>query len=153
MECAFKFEVKNMKIKIKKLHPNSIIPFYAKPGDAGMDLTAIEMAMDEDNIVYKIGIALEIPEGYCGLIFPRSSNSKKDLLLCNSVGVVDSAYRGEFIVKFKRLYKYHLEEKMYSVGDKVAQLVIMPVPYVTFEESDTLSETDRGKGGFGSTGE
>lgn len=138
----------NIKLKIKKLHSNAVIPSYAKHGDAGMDLTAVEKTYDEyGNAVYKIGLAFEIPLGYVGLLFPRSSNSKQDLILSNSVGVIDSGYRGEVMVKFKRV-----GTQEYWEGERVAQLVIMKLPYVEIEEVDDLTESDRGEGGFGSTG-
>ena len=98
-----------MKVKIKKLHPDAVIPSYAKPGDAGMDLTAIskrvETGSDENGeyIEYGTGLAIEIPEGHVGLVFPRSSVSKKDLFLANAVGVIDSGYRGEVKLRFKLL--------------------------------------------------
>jgi dUTP pyrophosphatase len=85
-----------LRVNIKKLHQNAVIPTYAKPGDAGMDLIAISKQYDEfDNVVYGTGIAIEIPENYVGLIYPRSSICKKDLYLTNHVGVIDSGYRGE----------------------------------------------------------
>lgn len=91
-----------MKVKIKKLHPNAVIPAYAKTGDAGMDLTAVSMKIDEyGNICYGTGLAFEIPEGYVGLVFPRSSNHKKGVILTNCVGVIDSGYRGEVSFKFR----------------------------------------------------
>jgi dUTP pyrophosphatase len=91
-----------MQVKIKRLSENAVVPTYGKPGDAGMDLTATTMHFDaEGNVVYGTGMAFEIPEGYVGLLFPRSSNAKKDLLLTNSVGVIDSGYRGEVSFKFK----------------------------------------------------
>ena len=93
-----------MKVKIKKLHPNAVIPAYAKTGDAGMDLTAVSMQIDEyGNICYGTGLAFEIPEGYVGLVFPRSSNHKKGVILTNCVGVIDSGYRGEVSFKFRPL--------------------------------------------------
>ena len=80
-----------MKVRIKKLHKNAVIPFYSKKGDAGLDLTAISKEYDEyGNVVYGCGLAFEIPDGQVGLLFPRSSNAKKDLLNTNSVGVIDS---------------------------------------------------------------
>lgn len=92
-----------MTVKIKKLTKDSVLPTYSKDGDAGMDLTATSKRYDEHgNIVYGTGLAFEIPKGYVGLLFPRSSNSKKDLLLSNSVGVLDSGYRGEVMFKFKK---------------------------------------------------
>ena len=91
-----------MEVKIKKLKSGVITPTYAKPGDAGMDLRATSCHYDDyDNVVYGTGIAMEIPEGYVGLVFPRSSNRKTDMYLTNSVGVIDSGYRGEIMVSFK----------------------------------------------------
>ena len=91
-----------MEIKIKKLHPDAVIPSYSKLGDAGQDLVCVSRYFDaEGNVVYGTGLAFEIPEGYVGLLFPRSSNAKKDLTLSNSVGVIDSGYRGEVSFKFK----------------------------------------------------
>ncbi|MFO0468696.1 MAG: dUTP diphosphatase [Bacteroidota bacterium] len=140
--------MKEINLKVKKLHPEAVIPSYAKFGDAGMDLTATEKSYDEyGNAVYKIGLAFEIPLGYVGLLFPRSSNSKQDLILSNSVGVIDSGYRGEVMVKFKRV-----GTQEYSEGERIAQLVIMQLPYVNIEESEELSSSERGEGGFGSTG-
>lgn len=143
-----------MKVKIKRLHEDAKIPAYAKAGDAGMDLTAVSCNYDDNNnIVYNTGLAFEIPEGYVGLLFPRSSNSKQDLLLSNSVGVVDSGYRGEVMLKFKIVSKKERGfVSQYLVGERVGQIVIIPIPFVTFEEADTLSDTDRGEGGYGSTG-
>ena len=138
----------NVKLKIKKLHEHAVIPSYAKHGDAGMDLTATEKSYDEfGNAVYKVGLAFEIPLGYVGLLFPRSSNSKQDLILSNSVGVIDSGYRGEVMVKFKRV-----GTQEYNEGERIAQLVIMKLPHVDIEEVDELTSSDRGEGGFGSTG-
>ena len=137
-----------MNVKVKKLHELVEIPTYAKPGDAGLDLTAVDISTDEfDNAVVHTGLAVEIPEGYVGLVFPRSSISKYDMHLRNSVGVIDSGYRGEIIVKFG----YKADGTLYKMGDKVAQLIILPYPQITFEEVEELSETERGTGGFGST--
>lgn len=142
--------MKNIKVKIKKLNENAVIPSYAKPGDAGMDMTATSMSFDNDgNIVYGTGIAMEIPQGYVGLVFPRSSCSKMDLVLSNCVGVVDSGYRGEITAKFKPIGEH---SKKYSVGDRVCQIIIMPYPQIEFVESEELSQTSRGDGGYGSTG-
>jgi len=140
-----------MKINIKKLHEEAIIPTYAKPGDAGMDLTAVSMEWDDNgNIIYHTGLAMEIPEGYVGLIFPRSSNAKKDLYLTNHVGVIDSGYRGEIIFKFRRTVSFNPE--VYYPGDRIGQIIILPYPQVQFEEVSELTNTERGKGGYGSTG-
>lgn len=165
-----------MKVRIKKLHPDSVIPKYAKPGDAGMDLVATSKAYDNDgNVTYGTGLAFEIPEGYVGMLFPRSSNAKKDLVLTNSVGILDSGYRGEVFFKFKPtlfytgdidLDKNQFEEIVipqnkdehyegiseYIVGDRIGQIIIMPYPSIEFEEVEELSSTERGEGGFGSTG-
>lgn len=137
-----------MQVKIKKLHDLVEIPTYAKEGDAGMDLTAVRIEKDAyGNAVIYTGLAVEIPEGFVGLIFPRSSISKYDMHLRNSVGVIDSGYRGEIMLKFSFLE----DGNLYQMGDKIAQLIIMPYPQITFEEVEELSETERGEGGFGST--
>jgi dUTP pyrophosphatase len=141
-----------MQVKIKKLHVDAVIPVYSKPGDAGMDLTAVSATQDQyGNVVYGTGLAVEIPEGYVGLIFPRSSNSKTDLYLTNHVGVVDSGYRGEIMFKFRPINGL-LNAKVFQVGDRVGQLIILPYPSIEFDEVNELSDSDRGDGGFGSTG-
>ena len=137
-----------MKVRIKKLSENAVIPTYAKDGDAGMDVVATRIINERlDSITYGTDIALEIPEGFVGLIFPRSSIRKTDLILSNSVGVIDSGYRGEIQATFKRSGVY-----AYAVGDRGAQIMIIPHPPIEFEEADELSDTERGEGGFGSTG-
>ena len=150
-----------MKVKIKKISENAVIPSYARPGDAGMDLTATSKFFDEyGNICYGVGLAFEIPEGYVGLIFPRSSCSKKQLALANAVAVIDSGFRGEVVMKFKPSTVFNIGQfaiespiyKNYNVGDRIAQMIIMPYPHIEFEETDELSETERGDGGYGSTG-
>jgi dUTP pyrophosphatase len=138
-------------VNFKKLHPSAISPCYAKQGDAGMDLTATSLISEESfKIVYGTGIAVEIPEGYVGLVFPRSSIRKYDLSLTNSVGVIDSGYRGEIQVTFRK--ERGVVSKKYDVGDRVCQLMILPFPSVTFIEKDELSSSERGEGGHGSTG-
>jgi dUTP pyrophosphatase len=137
-----------MKVKIKKLHEDAVVPKYAKPGDAGMDLTAISFKRDKDILSYDTGIAIEIPFGYVGLIYPRSSVYKTGLRLCNSVGVIDSGYRGE--IKFK--FEASKRAVPYKVGDRIGQLIIVPFPQIQFEEVSELSSTERGEGGYGSTG-
>ena len=152
-----------MKVNVKKLDSNAVIPTYAKHGDAGMDLTAVSKEYDEHgNVCYGTGLAFEIPNGFVGLLFPRSSNTKKDLILGNSVGVIDSGYRGEVVLKFKAIDTQYLQDgkltflkrdfmKEYNIGDRIGQIVIMPVPQIEFNVVDELSTTDRGVGGFGST--
>lgn len=138
-----------MKVKVKKLVENAVIPHYAKEGDAGLDLTATSVEIKDDKVTYGCGLAIEIPKGYVGLLFPRSSNSKKDLLLTNSVGVIDSGYRGEVTAVFKKI---EYLAKMYEVGERFAQMIILPYPEIELEEAEELSATERGTGGYGSTG-
>lgn len=185
-----------MKIKIKKLADNAVIPTYAHTTDAGLDLTATSRVFDKHGTAtYGTGIAVEIPEGYVGLIFPRSSVSRKDLNLSNSVGVIDSGYRGEITMKFRPTLVYVDRDKygkditdyegtdqtdystqqvtfhgrqenypdvnegclpfpprLYEVGERIGQLIIIPYPKIEFEEVTELSDTERGTGGYGSTG-
>lgn len=168
-----------MLVNIKKLTPEAVIPLYAKEGDAGMDLVATSVDYsNEYYIEYGTGLAIEIPKGYVGLIFPRSSNSRKDLQLCNSVGVIDSGYRGEVKLRYRRIINptpkrnfivtdVEFQEELnnnvpvprikadfacYDIGDKVGQIIIIPIPFISFNEVQELSETVRGEGGFGSTG-
>jgi dUTP pyrophosphatase len=137
-----------MKVKIKKLHPDAIIPRYAHPGDAGMDVYALSAEVNDKYVEYKTGLSFELPEGYVMLIFPRSSITNKDLIMKNCVGVLDSGFRGELKLRFKKE-----GEDIYQVGEKIGQLLILSYPGVEFQETDKLSETSRGEGSFGSTGE
>lgn len=139
---------KGLTVRFKKLHPEAKAPYQATPGSAGFDLTAVSKEEDDYIIKYGTGLAVEIPEGHVGLVFPRSSIYKTGLLLTNSVGVIDSDYRGEISAVFTNI-EFHKE---YKVGDRIAQLVIMPIPAVKFEEAEELTETKRGAGGYGSTG-
>jgi dUTP pyrophosphatase len=142
-----------MKVSIKKLHPNAVIPTYAKEGDAGMDLIATSVISDTlTQITYGLGIALEIPEGFVGLVFPRSSIRKTNLQLSNSVGVIDSGYRGELQATFNKTQAVDRYPEYYKIGDRVCQIMIIPHPTIDFQEADELSDTERGDGGFGSTG-
>ena len=139
-----------MIIKLKKTHPHAELPTYSKDGDAAMDLHAVEVIKDKyGNYVYLTGIAIEIPPGFVGLLFPRSSVSKTSLSLANSVGVVDSGYRGEIMLKYRYVGGGNA---LYGSGDRVGQLMIIPRPQVELIEVEELSSTDRGEGGFGSTG-
>lgn len=144
-----------MKVKFKKTNPNAILPRYANSGDNGLDLVSTEAVVAGTNLydvlfICKTGIAVEIPEGYVGLVFPRSSISKTDLTLANSVGVIDSSYRGEIELRFK-YPNAEREMVTYKQGDKIAQLVIVPCPVIEVEEVEELSDTIRGDQGFGST--
>ena len=148
-------------IRIKKMHPEAKTPRYAKPGDAGLDLTATSKWYDDNgNVCYGLGWAVEIPEGYLGLLLPRSSNAKKFLAMSNSLGLIDSSFRGEISAKFKPSVIYRDAQNIdtpyepcdYEIGDRVAQLLILPYPKINFIESEELTETERGAVGYGSSG-
>jgi dUTP pyrophosphatase len=142
-----------MEIKIKRLKEEAVIPSYAREGDAGMDLTAISKEKGSNGIAtYGTGLAVEIPVGYVGLLFPRSSIYKYELSLANSVGVIDSGYRGEILLKFRNTDWTEENNCTYDIGDKVGQLIIIPRPYIEFEEVEELSNSERGEGGFGHSG-
>lgn len=142
-----------MEVKFKKLDERAVIPSYAHIGDAGMDVTAVSVNITDDYIEYGTGLAFQLPENHVMLIFPRSSNSKKDLLLCNSVGILDENYRGELKLRFKLTNQdKSRDNKIYSTGDRVGQIMILPYPTIQLKEVDELEETERGDGGFGSTG-
>ena len=136
-------------VKVKKIFSAAKVPSYTKRGDAGMDLVAISLKKSAGFYEYGTGLAMEMPEGYVGLIFPRSSISKTDHYLRNSVGVIDSGYRGEIKIRMSTPILGGVE---YKEGDRIAQLIIMKLPWVNIEEVEELSDTDRGDGGFGSTG-
>lgn len=135
-------------IKVKKLASNANLPHQAHQGDAGFDLTAVSIVHDKANncTIYNTGIAVEVPKGYALFVFPRSSSYKNNALMANSVGVIDSGYRGPIHVCFRG------NSVRYNVGERIAQAVILPVPEVTYTEVDELSNTERGTGGLGSTG-
>ena len=138
-----------MKVKVKKLGPEGVIPKYAKDGDAGLDLVATSRRMDKSGFIeYGTSLAFEIPEGHVGLIFPRSSISKVNMSLTNAVGVVDSGYRGEVRFRFK---PSGVGKGLYEVGDRIGQLVVMPYPKIDLVVVDELDDSERGEGGFGST--
>lgn len=207
-----------MKVKFKRLEAEAKAPTKAHKSDAGYDIVATRRYFDEiGKVVYGTGIAVEIPEGYVGLLFPRSSVCCYDLSPNNCIGVIDSGYRGEIMFKFRptllycdniSIHRGHgrhardyagslqidpatqsvmangldstffgsfptypsgrattaineegrtkllstLDPRLYEVGDRVGQLLILPIPQIEFEESDELSPSDRGVGGYGSTG-
>lgn len=146
---------KNIEIKIKKLHPDAVIPSYATKGSGLMDVVATSIRETTDFIEYGTGLAFELPKGYVMRIYPRSSNSKYDLLLTNSVGNLDSDYRGELLFRYKRTKKSKLfgsSIKKYKIGDRIGQICIEKVIPVKFTEVEDLSVTERDTGGFGSTG-
>lgn len=160
---AKKINKNSINVLIKRLYKDSKIPSYSKPGDAGMDIYAHSVKSAENNrdpyIEYGTGIAVKIPDGYVGLLFPRSSISKTPYILANSVGVVDSGYTGEIKLRFKvdSTVMSHSEVgnvnvEYYDIGDKIGQLMVIPFPQVELQEVDELPTTERGEGGFGSTG-
>ena len=140
-----------MIIKIKKVHSDAVIPKYAKESDAGLDLVATSIKENTSSqITYGLGIALEIPEGFVGLIFPRSSIRNTELTLSNSVGVIDAGYRGELGATFNK--SNGLDSIAYKVGERVCQIMIIPHPIIEWKKVSELSDSTRGAGGFGSTG-
>ena len=165
-------------IKFKKLVPEAQAPYQKYITDAGYDLSAVSMNETKDYIEYGTGIALEIPNGMVGLVFPRSSVTGKDLMLKNCVGVIDSQYRGEVRCRFAKVVnEAHQNDEvnigtwfkkemvkvidfcyperhlnLYEVGDRVCQIIFMTLPELKIIEAEELSSTDRGEGGFGSTG-
>lgn len=154
-----------MQINFKKLNQHATIPSRSKEGDAGYDMTATDIEVNGNILTVHTGVAVEIPKGYAGFLFPRSSICKTDLSLTNSVGVIDSNYRGEVMCKFrihdntfeqdnKNYYSVNSRNnpKLYNIGDRCCQLIILPVPDFIFTEQSELTSTDRGSGGFGSTG-
>ena len=146
--------MQKIQLKIKKLLPEAKLPAYGSANDAGADLYAlsehaVRIGANETAIVHT-GLVAEIPEGYVGLIFARSGlATKKGLAPANKVGVIDSDYRGEIRVALHNHSKYMQSIEPY---ERVAQLVIMPYVYAELIETDELSDTERGEGGFGSTG-
>lgn len=163
----------NITVNFKRLSKKAVIPSYAHPTDAGMDLVAVSKSETERYIEYGLGFSTSIPEGWAGFIFPNSRISKYDLVLANSVPIIDCHYTGEWKLRFKKslwsTFKFTIakmknwfgikdfdlgweaECKSFNVGDVVGQLVLFPITKVDFIEVDALPETDRGDGGFGST--
>ena len=141
-----------MKLKVKKLHPDAIIPSYAHPGDAGLDLFSVEeTAIDAgESKLIKTGISLELPAGTEGQVRPRSGLAlKHQITLLNSPGTIDEGYRGEVGII---VINHGKEAFAVTKGMKLAQLLVKPVLRVEVEEIEELSDTARGTGGFGSTG-
>jgi len=141
-----------MKVKFKRLDGNAVLPAYAKPGDAGMDLTALSVKKEGwlfPKYTYSTGLAVEFPMGNVALAFPRSSIHKYFQVLTNSVGVIDSGYRGEIKAVFRGFLWFGSK---YKPGDRICQLVFIELPDIEIEHSFNLSETERGTGGFGSSG-
>lgn len=141
-------------IKVKKLREGAVIPTYGSQAAAGADLYAcLENSVEiqpGQTVMIPTGLAMEIPYGHAGLIFARSSmGAKRGLAPANKVGVIDADYRGEFMVA---LHNHSLQMQVVAPGERVAQLVVVPVVTPGFAEVEELSDTVRGAGGFGSTG-
>ena len=146
-----------MTVKVKKLSENAVLPQKAHKSDAGFDLTVSRITTELNEvgeliIVYHTDLCMEIPEGYFGALFSRSSVSRKPLSQTNAVGVVDSGYRGEIVAKFRSTVPA-VVPSVYKEGERFAQLVILPVPDIDMVEADTLGDSDRGEAGLGSTGD
>jgi len=144
-----------MTLKIKRLSEEAILPIRAHKGDAGIDLTCTHITQELNEcgqliLVYHTGLAVEIPEGYVGLLFQRSSVYKKSISMTNAVGVIDSGYRGEVMGKFRSTTD--VVPAIFKPGERFAQLVIVPYLDVQIEEATELNESERNEGGFGSTG-
>ncbi len=138
-----------MKIQYKLLYEDAVAPTKAHTTDAGYDLTAWSASTSNvsDYVEYNTGVAVNIPEGYVGLLFPRSSVSNKDMILKNCVGVLDSGYQGAILFRYRSY-----GDNVYQPGDRIGQLVILKLPEVELEETDSFTKSERGEKGFGSTG-
>lgn len=142
------------KVNVKKLNENAVLPKYGSAFAAGADLYGANedtiTINPNETVMIGTGIAMEIPEGYAGLVYARSGlASKRGLAPANKVGVVDSDYRGEIIVA---LHNHSDKVQTVEAHERIAQLVIAPVMQVEFNETESLDDTERGEGGFGSTG-
>lgn len=145
--------VLEMPLKFKKLVSKAVLPSYSKDGDAGLDLTVTEVEERNEFVEYKFGIATQIPKGFFGLMVPRSSITKKNLMMKNSVGIIDSGYRGELVLRCKKVkFEDGTQEEVFQVGERAAQLIVLPYPNIVPQFVDELTETVRGEGGFGSSG-
>lgn len=154
MRLLKKESTDKLKVKFKKLHPDAVLPTYAKPGDAGLDLTVVAKnhVSHSCKLFVAFGVSVEIPAGYVGRIYPRSSVYKKECRLSNCVGVIDSGYRGELMAVFDTSSQAFDGKDLYIEGERAAQLIIEPIPTIEPEWADELSETERGTGGYGSSG-
>ena len=141
-------------VRVKKLRPGAKLPTFGSAEAAGADLYACleeEITVKPGETVFvPTGLAMELPRGYAGLIYARSGLAcKRGLAPANKVGVVDSDYRGEFIVA---LHNHGAEPQTVAHGERIAQLIVTPVLTPVYEEAEELSDSQRGSGGFGSTG-
>lgn len=143
-----------MVINFKKLSNEAKAPYKAHSSDAGFDLSAASFSIDDKGLfVYGTGVAVDIPEGYVGKLYPRSSIAKYGLALTNGVGIIDAGYHGEILMKFRPTESVREGlESIYQIGDRIGQLVIEKLPDVEMVETEYLGESERGVGGYGSTG-
>lgn len=151
-----------MNLKFKRLHPQAVRPVYATSGAACFDLRAVgvvehaghgEHVFTSRPVTFRTGLAFEIPAGHVLLVFSRSGHGfKNDTRLANCVGVIDSDYRGELLVRLSRHGSEHTAPMQVRNGDRIAQAMLVPIPSVELVECDELGETERGAGGLGSTG-
>ena len=143
----------NVQVNIKKLNDDAVLPRYSSEYAAGADLFSSSETFDigaGETVLVHTGIAIELPVGYVGLVYARSGlASKKGLAPANKVGIVDSDYRGELMVA---IHNHSLAPQSIEAGERMAQLVIVPYLRAEYELADSLSDTERGTGGFGSTG-
>jgi dUTP pyrophosphatase len=154
-------------IKIKRLDERAVLPTKAHNTDAGFDMTAISLEFDEyGNAVYGFGWAFDIPVGYVGVLAPRSSATKYDVDMPNSLGMIDAGFHGEVKAKYRPTSTQPVRgtqtdsievcqssrANIFKVGEKVAQMIIMKLPDVAFVETDELPQSERGEGGWGHTG-
>lgn len=142
-----------MELQVKRLYSDANIPERQNPGDAGLDLYCYDMHWDKARKVYKYstGVAVAIPENHVGIIAPRSSIYKRGLVLVNSIGIIDSGYRGEIMFMYGKRPDANIV-KPYQHGERLGQLMVLPYPSLKVIEVNNLNNTTRGEDGFGSTG-
>lgn len=144
-----------MKVQFKKLNANASVPTKAHDQDAGYDIKAISRTIDDHgNWVYGTGLAIRIPDNHVGLLFMRSSVAKKSQILTNAVGIIDAGYLGEITFKMKPIIQdiRYTQARPYEIGEKIGQIIIMPIPSIEFEEVYDLGVSERGIGNYGSSG-
>lgn len=151
-------EKSTLSIKVKRLKKEAKLPSQKHSTDACWDLTCVTVKESSDLFIeYGTGLAIEVPEGYVGLVFPRSSVSNYSLNLANSVGVIDHGYTGEVTARFRRDSSWFNADlgnisQAYAPGDRILQLMVIPRPKLEMEEVKELSNSERATGGYGSTG-
>lgn len=145
--------MQKLNVKVKRLVSEAVLPKKAHGADAGYDLTAVSVEVRNQGkiIVYHTGLAFDIPEGWCGKVYPRSSVRDYDLALANCVGIIDSGYHGEVTLSFRRMASW-VAKNIYAKGDRVGQIVFERVKDADFQEVTMFNESERGAGGYGSTG-